>query len=264
MFEVIIPAGILGGLGVVFGAALSFASRVFAVESDPREGEIIEILPGANCGGCGFAGCSNYASSVVAGNAEPNLCVPGGAEVTAKVAAVMSVEATAPERVTAFVRCSGGKRSERQYDYTGLDDCFAALNAIGGGPLTCRFGCLGLGSCTRTCPTGALSLVNGVAFVNRELCTACGQCVKHCPKRLITTVPYAATYRVGCNSHAKGAAVRKLCEAGCIACGICVKACPENAISLDDNLAVIDYAKCSHCGTCAEKCPRKVIEIERA
>ncbi|MDR0857873.1 MAG: RnfABCDGE type electron transport complex subunit B, partial [Oscillospiraceae bacterium] len=262
MFDVLIPAGVLGGLGAVFGAALSYASQVFAVETDPREGEILEVLPGANCGGCGFAGCANYASAVVSGEAAPNLCVPGGADVTAQVAAVMGVEADAPERVVAFVRCSGGVRSERQYDYSGLGDCFAALNAIGGGPLTCRFGCLGLGSCTRICPEGALSLVNGVAFVDRERCTACGQCVTHCPKHLITRIPYNAAIRVGCNSHAKGAALRKLCEAGCIGCGICAKNCPANAISLDDNLAVIDYEKCTHCGLCAEKCPRKIIEVE--
>ncbi|MDR2605740.1 MAG: 4Fe-4S binding protein, partial [Oscillospiraceae bacterium] len=149
--------------------------------------------------------------------------------------------------------------SERRYNYIGLEDCYSALNAIGGGPLTCRWGCLGLGTCVKACNYGAISVTNGVAVVDPDKCKGCKQCVEECPKRLITIRPYDAKVRVGCNSRAKGAAVRKICEIGCIGCGICAKNCPESAITLEDNLAVVDYAKCSGCGTCAEKCPRKVI-----
>jgi len=250
---------VLGGLGIVFGAVLGVASKVFAVEKDEREVAISAVLPGANCGGCGYAGCSGYASAVVSGNATTDKCVAGGAEVTAKISEIMGVEAIAAERYVAFVRCSGGAKSERKYNYVGLSDCFSALNSIGGGPLTCRFGCLGLGSCAKVCKFGALSVINGVAVVDNEKCGGCMQCAATCPKRLIAKIPYKSQFRVGCNSHAKGAAVRKLCEAGCIGCGICVKNCPSNAIALEDNLAVIDYAKCTNCGTCAEKCPRKII-----
>ncbi|MDR0818884.1 MAG: RnfABCDGE type electron transport complex subunit B [Oscillospiraceae bacterium] len=260
LLPIFLPVVVLGGLGTVFGAVLGVAAKKFAVDKDEREEQILGILPGANCGGCGFPGCSGFAAAVVSGEATTNGCAVGGSEVTALVAGIMGVEPEDAERHVAFVRCSGGARSNRKYDYVGLDDCFSALNAIGGGPLTCRFGCLGLGSCTRVCQFGALSLVNGVAKVNREKCVGCMQCVATCPKRLITKLPYSSETRVGCNSHARGAAVRKLCEAGCIGCGICVKNCPNDAIRVEDNLAIIDPAKCHNCGICVEKCPRHIIE----
>ncbi|MDR2531028.1 MAG: RnfABCDGE type electron transport complex subunit B [Oscillospiraceae bacterium] len=259
ILPIVLPVAVLGGLGAIFGAALAIAAKVFAVERDEREDSIRGALPGANCGGCGYPGCGGFAAAVVSGAAPVNGCVVGGAEVVAEVAAIMGVEPVGSERQVAFVKCSGGSRSARKYDYVGLDDCFSALNAIGGGPLTCRFGCLGLGSCTRECRFGALRVVNGVSVVDREKCTGCMRCAAVCPKRLIAKVPYSGKVQVGCASRARGAAVRKVCDAGCIGCGVCVKNCPSNAIKLDDNLAVIDFAKCTNCGACVEKCPRTII-----
>jgi len=252
-------AAVLGVLGVIFGAVLGVAAKVFAIERDPREDEIVSALPGANCGACGYAGCGGYASAVVSGDAPANKCVPGGNDAAAAVAAIMGLEAGTVERQVAFVRCAGGATSERKYNYIGLEDCYSALRAIGEGPLSCRWGCLGLGTCAKACEYGALSVAEGVAKVNREKCKGCKKCVLECPKRLISIVPYDAPVTIGCNSRAKGASVKKLCEVGCIACGLCVKNCPNGALTLEDNIVNIDYSKCVACGTCVEKCPRKVI-----
>ncbi|MDR2360185.1 MAG: RnfABCDGE type electron transport complex subunit B [Oscillospiraceae bacterium] len=260
-FTIVAALIAIGGLGALFGGALSAASKKFAVQTDEREDAIIKILPGANCGGCGFQGCAAYAHAVVSGAAEVSLCTVGGAEIAQEIAEVMGVTAGDVRRIVAYVRCTGAADSERKYDYIGLEDCFSALNSIGGGPLECRFGCIGLGSCARACPYDAVTIESGVARVNRELCKGCSKCVTACPKRLITMMDYGAKSFVGCSSRSKGAVVRKLCGTGCLGDGLCAKNCPGGAISIVDNLAVIDYSKCDGCGKCAEKCIRNCIEF---
>ncbi|MDR3149889.1 MAG: RnfABCDGE type electron transport complex subunit B [Oscillospiraceae bacterium] len=252
---------VIGGLGAVFGGALSAASKKFAVQVDEREEEIIKVLPGANCGGCGFQGCAAYAHAVTDGAAEVNRCTVGGADVAQDVAEIMGIAAGEVKRIVGYVRCIGSATGGRKYDYIGLDDCFSALNSIGGGPLECRFGCIGLGSCARTCPYGAVTVESGAARVDRDLCKGCTKCVSACPKRLITMVDYGSKPLVGCSSRSKGAVVRKLCELGCLGDGSCARACPNQAITVVDNLAVIDYTKCTGCGKCAEKCIRHCIEL---
>lgn len=256
--EILIAIGILGGLGLVFGLVLGAASKIFYVETDPRLDALNEALPGANCGGCGYAGCANLAEAIVNGEAAVNTCPVGGAETAQKIAEIMGVEAGETVKMTAYVRCSGGSNASRKYDYEGAIDCLAALK-VAGGPLECTFGCLGYGSCAKVCPNDAISIVDGKAVVNSDACIACGKCVGACPRNIIAIVPANNKTHVACVSKAKGGEVRKICQAGCIGCGICAKNCPHEAITVVDFVARIDYSKCQDCGKCAEVCPRKII-----
>lgn len=250
--------GVLGALGAVFGLVLAFASKVFTVEVDPRQEAICDVLPGANCGGCGYAGCSGYAAAILNG-VPTNKCLPGGDETAANIAAILGIEAEDVKEMVAFVRCSGGGRAKRKYAYSGIQDCLTAMNSTAGGPLACTEGCMGFGTCVKVCPFGAMSLIDGVAKVDRDVCKGCLKCVAACPKGIITMVPLLADVKIPCSNKDKGAVVRKLCDVGCIGCGICAKNCPHDAINIKDNLAVIDYEKCQNCGICVAKCPRKLI-----
>ena len=245
-------------LGLLFGLLLAVGSKIFAVEQDERIPMVQECLPGANCGGCGYAGCANLAEAIVNGEAAVNTCPVGGAETAKKIADIMGVEAGETIKMTAYVRCSGGSNASRKYDYEGAIDCLAALK-VAGGPLECTFGCLGYGSCAKVCPNDAISIVDGKAVVNSDACIACGKCVGACPRNIIAIVPANNKTHVACVSKAKGGEVRKICQAGCIGCGICAKNCPHEAITVVDFVARIDYSKCQDCGKCAEVCPRKII-----
>lgn len=255
------PILAIGGMGLIFGALLSIAAKIFAVEKDERIPLITECLPGANCGGCGFAGCSAAAEAIVKGEAQVNCCPVGGNEAAEKIAEIMGVVAEKTERMTAFVMCSGSSDAAKtKYDNNECIDCHTAAR-LGGGLKECSFACLGLGSCVKKCMYGALSIENGVAVVDREKCTNCGACMKECPKNIIKRVPYSVKAVVACSSKDKGKDTRNACDAGCIGCGICAKNCEAQAITVVDNCAVIDYAKCTGCGLCQEKCPRAAIKI---
>lgn len=254
---------LLGVSGAVFGLVLAFASIKMAVEADPRIAAIVEVLPGANCGGCGYAGCSALAEAIVAGTAPVNGCPVGKSACAAKIAAIMGVEAD-PNIKPQFaqVRCQGGKaEGVNRFDYLGVKDC-AAAGMLNGGFKQCEFGCLGLGNCVRACKFSALRINdNGLPETDREKCTGCGVCVKVCPRNLLKLVDSDSRVMVLCQSHSKGPEVRKACKVGCIGCGICVKNCPAQAITLSDNLAAIDPAKCTACGVCVAKCPMKAIKF---
>ena len=197
MQTVIIAIVVLAALGAIFGLVLAFAAKAFAVEKDPREEAIAEVLPGANCGGCGFAG-----------KAPVNACAAGGAAVAAKIGEIMGVAAGDSVKKLAQVHCTGCGQNYKKYEYVGLHDCVAASLLPGGGELGCAYGCLGLGSCEKACPFDAISIVNGVAVVDKEACKACGKCVAKCPRHLIELVPYAQSTFVACSSRAKGKAAR--------------------------------------------------------
>ena len=252
---------ILGGMGALCGLVLSVAGKVFYVEKDPREDEIMEIIPGANCGACGFSGCSGYARAVVSGEAAVGLCPVGGQSLSEDMAKIMGVSVDPnAERLVAQVRCSGSGLKNEKFEYGGIRDCAADMNLVGGGHIICRHGCLGLGTCVRSCPYDALSISeSGAALVNPDVCKGCMICVTACPKSLIEVVPYQAHIKVLCASKDKGVVVRQACENGCIGCGLCVKACPHGAMRVEDNLARIDYTKCISCGLCVGVCPRKII-----
>jgi Na+-translocating ferredoxin:NAD+ oxidoreductase subunit B len=249
----------LGGMGLVAAVALGFAAKKFAVAVDPREAALLEVLSGANCGACGYPGCGAYAKAVVAGQVAPNLCTPGGQGTIDDIARIMGVEAVAAEAQIAVVLCQGDNRKARaKYRYQGLYDCQAAQR-LADGPKECPGGCLGLGTCARVCPFAAIEMTaDGLAVISRDKCTGCRKCIGACPRQVIRMTPASATVHVLCNSHDKGAVVRKYCSIGCIACQICKKAVPE-AYRIEEQLAQIDYAHADGAEAAVAKCPTKCI-----
>jgi electron transport complex protein RnfB len=262
----------IGALGLVFGAGLAYASRKFAVEVDPRVEKLLEILPGANCGGCGYPGCAGFAQALAKGEASPTACAPGGPELAKEAADILGIKVETRQRMIAKLHCAGDcEHVGNRFEYIGLTDCAAAA-LIQGGPKACTYGCLGLGSCVEACPFGAIYMNDkGLPVVIAEKCTGCGNCVEACPKDLYTLVPADKRVHVLCMNHDRGPAVKKICSVGCIGCMMCTKVCPvgsdksEKAITVTNFLASIDYEKCISCGLCAQKCPTGTIvdEVER-
>lgn len=253
------PVITLGGLAIFFGIVLTYASKKFAVEVDPRVTDVRTVLPGANCGGCGFAGCDAFADAIVSGKAPITGCPVGGGELAVQIGAIMGMTADAAEKKVARVICCGDSNNAKEkYEYQGITDCKAA-EALAGGSKSCRYGCTGLGTCVKACPFDAIHVKNGVAVVDEEKCTACSKCIAVCPKNIIDLVPISKEVRVLCKNQEKGKAVMESCKVGCIACQKCVKACKFDAIVFENNLARIDYSKCVNCMMCAEACPTKTI-----
>lgn len=244
---------------MVAAVALGFAAKKFAVEVDPRELAILEALPGANCGACGFPGCAGYAKALIAGGVDLNQCPPGGADVVAKLAHILGVEASAAARQTAVVLCQGDNRkAQLKYLYLGLEDCTAAQR-IADGPKICPGGCLGLGSCQRACPFDAIEMTSeGLAVISREKCTGCRKCVAVCPRSVIRMTPFESTIHVLCNSHDRGALVRKYCQVGCIGCQICKRTVPD-AYMIDNFLAEVVYECDAEAVEALTKCPTRCI-----
>jgi Na+-translocating ferredoxin:NAD+ oxidoreductase RNF subunit RnfB len=248
----------LGGLGLIFGIGLGYASKKFVVEEDSRIALVRAVLPGANCGGCGFAGCDACAKAMVEGEAAPDACSVGGPKIAQQVGEILGVAVEIKERNTAFVKCGGTSECSRQkYEYKGPADCSKAAAADDGGFKGCHYGCLGLGNCVKVCSFGAISVVDGVAVVDEDKCTSCGRCVKECPRALIELVPVSKKVRVSCSSNGRGKEVKDNCTVGCIGCTLCVKACQYGAIVFENNLARVDYEKCTQCMACVQKCPTK-------
>ena len=246
-------------LGAVVGVLLAIADRLFAVKQDERIPKIIDCLPGANCGGCGYSGCAACAQAIVNGQAKVNACPVGGEAAANAIAAVMGVSAEKAARRRAQILCCGTSDAAKlKYRYVGAQDC-AAANRIGGGAKACPNGCIGLGSCSVICPFHAIEIKNGIAAVNAEKCRGCGLCADVCPKHIIRLIPWEAKYVVGCSSTEKGTLTRSVCTAGCIGCRLCEKKCPVQAIRADGFLAKIDYDACTGCGACANACPRGII-----
>ncbi|MBE5960765.1 MAG: RnfABCDGE type electron transport complex subunit B [Lachnospiraceae bacterium] len=253
-------AAVVGVTGLIIGVLLGLAAKAFHVEVDEKEVAVRELLPGNNCGGCGYAGCDGLAKAIAEGSAPVSGCPVAGASIHAEIGKVMGQEVSAEERKVAFVKCNGTcDKTERKYNYNGITDCKQLAVVPGNGEKVCSYGCCGYGSCVKVCAFDAIHIVNGVAVVDKEKCVACGKCVAECPKNLIEFVPESATHLVQCSSHDKGKDVKAGCSTGCIACTLCVKQCEFDAIHVTDNLAKIDYDKCTRCGKCALKCPQKII-----
>ncbi|MBC8590831.1 RnfABCDGE type electron transport complex subunit B [Wansuia hejianensis] len=259
MENMILPVSVLGGLGLLFGVLLSVASKVFAVEVDPKISAVLDALPGANCGACGFPGCEGLATAIAEGKAPVNSCPIGGQKVADNVADIMGLNAGNMERKVAVVLCQGSKeKAKDKYKYEGIQDC-RIQGQLADGCKYCNYGCSGCGTCFDVCDFDAIRMVDGVAVIDKEKCTACMKCIKVCPKHIIELVPYDNEYIVKCKSEDKGKEVRGNCSIGCIGCKICVKNCPVDAFTFENNLAKINYDKCTNCGICQEKCPTKCI-----
>ena len=261
MNGVLIAIAVVGGTGIILGILLGIAGDKFAVEVDEKEVAVRAALPGNNCGGCGFPGCDGLAAAIAKGEAKPNACPVGGAPVAEAIASIMGVEAEEVIKRVAVIKCAGDcEKAKDIYEYVGPKDCRLAGNNPNGGAKGCTFGCLGFGNCIKVCEHGAISIVNGIAVVDKEKCGGCGQCAAECPRGLIEMVPYDLAQVVSCNSKDKGVDVKKVCSAGCIGCMLCAKNCSSEAITVENNLAHIDPEKCINCGNCVEKCPVKIIK----
>ncbi|MCD6308181.1 MAG: Fe-S cluster domain-containing protein [Candidatus Latescibacteria bacterium] len=246
----------LGGLAFILGAGLELASKRFSVEVDPRVDRILSILPGANCGGCGYAGCAAYANAIVNDGAKISLCAPGGPKVLKQVSEIMGKEEVQSVRMVAYLHCAGSKeKAKDKYTYDGVRDCRSAA-MLAGGQKACKYGCLGFGTCVEACQFDALHMgEDGLPVVDREKCTACGACVRACPKDLFTLEPDTTTIYLACSSHDKGKTVKNACSVGCIGCGICVKVTKDGGIEMKDNLPSIDYNASPNLILAHYKCP---------
>ncbi|MFO7870105.1 MAG: RnfABCDGE type electron transport complex subunit B [Kiritimatiellia bacterium] len=259
MNTILITGITVGGIGAAAGAALAVASRFLSVRDDPRVEKVAGVLPGVNCGGCGYAGCADYAKAIVLNDAPINLCSAGGQEVLEKVAEVMGKEADAEEKKAAIVLCGGDlDKAPRRFEYNGVADCAAAA-AVDGGDKACGYGCLGYGSCARVCPVGAIEIKHCLAYVHPDVCIGCGACVNACPRGLIKLVPVSRQIHVVCSSKDRGAAVKKVCKVGCIGCTKCAKNVDSKQITMDGALAVVDYDKPLENEKLVELCPGNCI-----
>lgn len=259
---------LLGSIGLVAAVVLYLCSKKFAVEEDPRIEKVSNALPGANCGGCGFPGCSGMAEALVKGADKGSIeglsCPVGGALVMDQVATLLGMVATKGEERVAVVRCGGTcEKRPRMLLYDGLRTC-AAVHATGAGETGCGYGCLGCGDCARACQFGAMRIneTTGLAEVDEEKCTACGQCVGACPRHLIELRRKGIRGRrvyVRCMNKESGAVAMKSCKAACIGCGKCLKECKFDAITIENSLSYIDGEKCRLCRKCVEACPTHAI-----
>lgn len=255
---------IVGGTGIVIGILLGIAAKKLEVDVDEKEEIVLNLLPGVNCGACGYPGCDGLAAAIATGRAPADACTVANSETHSEIAEIMGLSVEASEKKVAFVMCAGTSNKTRdKLNYYGTWDCRKAYETPGNGPKECNYGCMGYGSCVNVCKFDAIHIVDGVALVDKEKCTACGMCVEECPKNIIELIPCEDRgHFVRCYSNSKGKDVKKACDIGCIGCKICEKVCEYDAVHVSDFLARIDYDKCVNCGACAEKCPTKVILSE--
>lgn len=262
---VLIATFSLGAIGAISAVILYFVAQKFKVYEDPRNGQVEEVLPGANCGGCGYPGCKGFADACVkAESLEGLFCPVGGAPVMAKVASILGKEATESVPKVAVIRCNGTCANRTKTSiYNGAGSC-AIEASLYGGDTGCAFGCLGNGDCVKVCTFDAIHMnaETGLPEIDDEKCTACGACVKACPKIIIELRkkgPKSRRIFVSCVNKDKGGVARKACTAACIGCGKCAKECPFDAITIENNLAYIDDNKCRLCRKCEAVCPTGAI-----
>ena len=260
IISVLIAVGIMLVIAIVFGFLIMVVSKKFAVDVDEREEKVLGCLAGANCGGCGRAGCAALAHSLVEGKNEIDDCPVTDKAGKLKIAEILGVDYAGGGEFIYIVNCGGGINAKDRNDYLGENTC-VRQSMVGTGKKLCPSGCLGDGSCVSVCDNDAIHIVDGVAKIDAEKCIKCGKCAKTCPKLLISKIPAEAYVYVKCSTKCRGKEVMDACTKGCIGCGICAKNCPQGAIKMVENLPVIDYEKCVKCGHCVDKCPRNVIHF---
>lgn len=254
---------ILGVLGLFMGLFLAYAAKKFEVKKDENVEKIVAVLPGINCGACGYPGCIGYAEAIAKG-AEIGLCSPGGSEVKESLEKITGKNGGISEKKVARVFCQGDNtKVKKLYDFDADIKTCANANLYFGGDKTCMYSCLGYGDCKRVCPVDAIYTTDkGIVVVDENKCISCEKCIKTCPKKVMKMVPLKAKVTVLCSNREKAQIARANCTIACIACGLCEKACPVNAIEISGNLAKIDHEKCVNCGICALKCPTNAIKSE--
>ena len=261
MNPMILALILLPAIGLVAGVGLGVAAHFMKVEENEKAKAIRDCLPGANCGACGFSGCSGYADALAESpNLKTNLCTVGGDAVAVAISEILGTKAekTAPKR--AIVRCAGTlDATDKKALYHGIDTCRAASMLHNGGN-ACAYGCIGLGDCMRACENDAISIRRGVAVVDESLCFACGKCAVACPKGIIEIIPKGEYPYAACMNVDKGAETKAVCTAGCIGCRMCLKACEHGAIEMIGGRARIDSSKCTACGKCVTACKFGVIK----
>lgn len=262
MKEILLAVLVLTGLSGAFAVLLAWCSKRFHVEVDQRLTQVIEFLPGINCGACGLAGCASFAESVLEQKVDVSVCVACSVENKQAIAAILGLSIEVLDKTdadVAVIGCGGGINCKNKFEYRGLADCRVAAITMSSHK-ECKYACLEQGNCVRICPFGAIEMQkDGVPRVIIERCVGCKKCVKACPRQIIFMKKKKKEVYINCHSRDKGAQVVKKCNVGCIACGKCVKACPVSAIEIIDNLAKIDYIKCINCKKCVSVCPRKII-----
>lgn len=249
-------------VALLLGIAILLVSKKFYVKPDDAVDDLLDILPGANCGACGYVGCEAYAQAL-ADNPESvsvSLCTVGGPSTAEHIAEYLGQNAEDFVEEIASVRCMGSREfTQNRFEYTGLKSC-AAANAFQSGPSMCQYGCMGFGDCVEVCDYDAIHIVNGVAIVDPDKCTACKKCVGVCPKQLIHMVPkHEKLHEVRCANLLSGVLTKQMCSIGCIGCKKCMKVCEDDAISMRLGVASIDQNKCTQCGKCFEACPSSCI-----
>lgn len=256
---------LVGGIGFVGALILGISAVTFAVKMDPREKAVLDQLPGANCGACGFAGCAAFAHELTQNEDAEMACPAVTEEALQSICDVLCREMGGGTPMIAFVGCKGTpEKSVTRFSYMGPRDCRAA-QIIAGGAKACQYGCLGLGSCVDVCPFDAIHMgEDSLPHVDDLKCTGCGKCVDTCPREIIKLVPADANYGVSCISKDSAKDMKAYCQVGCIKCRICENTCPFDAIELlDGNAASINQEKCRRCGLCVSVCPTGVIEQQR-
>lgn len=261
MNPVVLAVLLLSGIGLLLGVGLGLAAHFMSIKENETKKRLLEALPGANCGACGFSGCAGYATALAEETGvRTGLCPVGGDEVAKAIADILGVAAEKTVKVSARVRCHGTEACRtRSADYVGISTCRAASALYNGGS-ACLYGCLGFGDCAAVCEAHAISLRMGVAVVREQLCVGCGKCAAACPKKLIEITPVIAP-TVLCRNPDKGPATKAVCTAGCLGCRLCEKACPSGAVTMEGGVARIDPALCTGCGACVSACKFGVIHM---
>ncbi|MCL2544366.1 MAG: RnfABCDGE type electron transport complex subunit B [Clostridia bacterium] len=262
MMTIVYAVAVLGGLGLVFGVMLAVAGKLFFVPVDGRIAAVLEALPGANCGGCGYPGCKPFAQALVEGEAPANGCPVGGQELADKLGAMLGIDPGYRRRMAAMVMCQGTVERCRPkfHQFQGIQDCLSA-SLVADGNKTCHYACLGLGTCTAACAFDAIRIDDRmkIAVVDPDRCTGCAMCIETCPKRVLSLQPAGTPVQILCHAAERGKLVSDNCKVGCVGCELCEKACKFGALAMVNHLPVIDQEQCAGCMMCAEVCPTTAI-----